>query len=322
VNRQALLVACIALILVLSLPTEGADRIAIHLKWFHNAQFAGLYAAEANGIFARGGLDVDLVDGPALDDVLVDLSEGLYDFVLADPSRHLGLVSEGIPNVAVAVVFQIDPAVILTLEESGIRRPEDLVGKRVMFYPTSLIVPAILSRVGLSLADIEVGSVSYDLSDLYSGAYDAWSGYYTNEVRRAREAGYDVNVIYPTDYGIHLYGDILIARRDLVETRPGLVRRVVSALIEGWQWVLGHVEEAVGLTLAWNPQLDLGEQRRILVGSLPFIHVGEAPLGAMTAERWSRMAATMIELGLLPAGFDPADAYTLDFIRAAYPSSP
>jgi len=315
--------ACTVAILALGASTGAAmDRVTIHLKWFHSAQFAGLYAAEANGFFAREGLEVEFVDGPALDDVLIDLSEGAYDFAFADPTRHLGLVNQGIANLAVAVVFQIDPAVILALEESGIRRPEDLVGKRVMFYPTSLIVPAVLSRVGLSVEDIEVGPVSYDLSDLYSGVYDAWSGYYSDQVRRAREDGYDVNVIYPTDYGIHLYGDILLARRDLVTANPGLVQRVVSSLIEGWRWTLGHVDEAAKLALAWDPTLDSEEQRRTLISNLPFVHAGRTALGAMTSERWSSMAATMIELGLLPAAFDPTDAYTLDFVRPYSPPAP
>ena len=315
-RRRFISAACAVAILALGASACAAmDRVSIHLKWFHSAQFAGLYAAEANGFFAREGLEVEFVDGPALDDVLIDLSEGAYDFVLADPTRHLSLASRGITNVAVAAVFQIDPAVIFSLEESGIRRAEDLLGKRVMFYPTSLIVPAVLGRVGLTLEDIETVPASYDLSDLYSGACDAWSGYYTSEVRLAREDGYDVNVIYPTDYGVHLYGDVLIARRDLVATDPDLVQRVVFALIEGWRWTLGHVEEAAELPLAWDPTLDVEEQRRTLMASLPFVHVGRAPLCAMLDEQWSSIAATMIELGLLPMSFDPSDVYTLDFVR-------
>jgi ABC-type nitrate/sulfonate/bicarbonate transport system substrate-binding protein len=321
-NRWALLPVCAALILAASSRGDGADRVTIHLKWLHGAQFAGLYAAEVNGIFAREGLEVEFIDGPATEEVLVALSEGVYDFVVADPSRHLSLTSRGIPNVAVAAVFQIDPVVIFALPESGIRRAEDLVGKRVMSFPTSYVVPAVLGRVGLSVADVELGPPSFDLSDLYSGAYDAWSGYYANEVLQARADGHDVNVIYPTDYGVHLYGDVLIVRQDLVETKPDLVQRVVSSLIEGWMWAFDHVEEAAGLALAWDPSLDLEKQREMLAACLPFIHVGEVHLGEMTSERWADMAAAMAASGLLPEDLDVAIAYTLDFVRALYPPGP
>jgi ABC-type nitrate/sulfonate/bicarbonate transport system substrate-binding protein len=318
-SRRALLVACVAVVSVLSLRAEGADRVVIHLKWFHSAQFAGLYAAEAEGFFAAEGLDVELIDGPATEDILVELADGACDFVIADPSRHLSLGSRGIPNVA--VVFQIDPAVIFALSESGIRRAEDLAGKRIMGFPTSYVIEAVLARVGLSREDVTIGPPSYDLSDLYSGAYNAWSGHYTNEVLRAREDGYAINVIYATDYGVHLYGDVLLARQELVTESPELVQRVVSALIQGWTWALAHVEEAADLALGWNAELDLEEQRTILAASIPFIHVGTAPLGAMADERWTHMAATMSEFGLLPPDFDPAPAYALDFVRAGDSSS-
>lgn len=311
--RRLCVVLCFALAIAVSGAAWAADSVMIHLKWLHSAQFAGLYAAEANGLFARSDLDVELIDGLVGEPELRALAEGAYDFVLADPSRHMDLVSQGVANVAVAAVFQIDPVVIFSLAESGIRRPEDLIGERIMGFPTSCVISAVLARVGLGPEDVEIGPSSFDLSELYSGAYDAWSGYYTNEVLLARAEGYDVNVIYPTDYGVHLYGDVLVTRRELVETNPDLVRRVVRALIEGWDWVLGHVKEAAALVLRWNPALDVEHQVLALEASLPFIHAGEHGLGGMTDERWRSMAEMMKAFGLLPEDFDPQLAYVLEF---------
>jgi len=224
--------------------------------------------------------------------------------------------------VAVAAVFQIDPAVVFALPESGIRGPADLIGKRVMSFPASYVAHAVLGRVGLSIEDVLLGPPSYNLAELYSGSYDAWIGYVTNEVRRVRADGHDVNVIYPTDYGVHVYGDVLIARGNLVETSPDLVHRVVGALIDGWVWVVAHVEEAADLSLQWNPDLDRNEQREILELSLPFIHAGEVVLGAMTHEKWVGMALMMMQFGLLPPAFSPTTAYTLDFVESDTTSVP
>jgi NitT/TauT family transport system substrate-binding protein len=203
--------------------------------------------------------------------------------------------------------------VIFSLAESGIRRPEDLVGKRIMSFPTSYVIPTVLARIGLGPEDVEIGPPSFDLSELYSGAYDAWSGYYTNEVLLARAEGHEVHVIYPTDYGVHLYGDVLVTRRELVEKDPNLVRRVVRTLVGGWEWVLKHVEEAAALVLQWSPALRVEHQRVVLEASLPFVHAGEQGLGGMTDERWASMAAMMKEFGLLPEEFDPRQAYVLGF---------
>ena len=321
-RRLVLLGFVTASIMASALPVAGLDSVRIHLKWLHSAQFAGLYAAAVNGFFEEVGLDVELIDGAASEDVLMALADGAYDFVLADPSRHLALVGQGVSNVAAAAVFQIDPVVVFALSESGIRRPEDLFGKRVMSFPTSYVIPAILARVGLSVEDVLLGPPSYDLNELYSGAYDAWSGYVTNEVRHARADGHDIAVIYPTDYGVHAYGDVLIARRDLVETDPEMVQRVVTALIDGWGWVLEHPDEGATMALQWEPSLDPAEQREILELSLPFIHAGDVGLGGMTHAKWSAMSEMMVRAGLLAPSFDATAAYTLEFVEPVRQEAP
>jgi NitT/TauT family transport system substrate-binding protein len=318
-GRSFALAACVILALALAASTGLAmDAVSIHLKWLHGAQFAGLYAAEENGIFQAAGLDVTLIEGTAAEDVLLAAASGEYDFALADPSRHMLLVNQGVPNVAVSAVFQIDPLVVFSLADRRILTPRDLVGKRIMSLPTSYVIPAVLYRVGLTEGDVEIGPPSYDLGDLYAGVYDAWTGYLTNEVRLARADGHDVNVIYPTDYGVHFYGDVLITRRELVEETPDLVQRVVGALLDGWMWVLGHPNEAALLGLNWNPSLSPEDETEFLYLSLPFIHAGEVQLGAMTEEKWAGMAETMVAVGLLPEAFDPSDAYTREFVQAYY----
>jgi len=321
VKRVALLSSILCLI-ALSLPLIGRDTVKLHLKWMHGAQFAGVYAAETIGAFDRADLEVELVPGPATEVVLQEVAEGLYDFVLADPSALLARVAQGLDLVAISAIFQIDPVVIFSLAEAGIERPEDLAGKRIMSFESSYVVQAVLGRVGLSEDDVELGPSSFNLNELYRGEYDAWTGYITNEVRQARADGHDVQVIFPTDYGVHLYGDVLVTRRELIVGSPDLVARVVASLLEGWRWVLAHAEEAAELALAWDPDLDLETEREILESSLPFIHAGDVQLGGMTTERWSAMARVMKSFGLLSPTFDPKLAHTLEFVSPEEDGTP
>lgn len=312
----------VALVLALTQTAVGLDHVTLHLKWLHGAQFAGVYAAEMTGLFERADLDVELIAGAATDDVIREVVDGTYDFILADPTSLLVLASEGASLVAVAAIYQIDPVVIISLPESGIRRPEDLLGKRIMSFTSSHVIPAILGRVGLETSDVELGPPSYDLEELYAGTYDAWTGYMPNEVRRARAEGHDVQIIFPTDYGVHLYGDVLITRADLITSNPDLVQRVVSAIIGGWAWVLDHVDEAAALSLGWDPRLDPAEEREILLLSLPFIHAGDVQLGGMADNRWRSMVDAMTEYGLLPSGLDMSHAYTLRFVDGTEEDGP
>lgn len=54
---------CLALILMLLYPlsAEAADTVCLHLRWQHQFQFAGYYAALAQGYYQTAGLDVEII---------------------------------------------------------------------------------------------------------------------------------------------------------------------------------------------------------------------------------------------------------------------
>ncbi len=56
---RLLLRTCIWLLLFcLPVSASGADKVTLQLKWFHQFQFAGYYAAKEKGFYAAEGLDV------------------------------------------------------------------------------------------------------------------------------------------------------------------------------------------------------------------------------------------------------------------------
>ncbi len=50
------------------------EKVNLKLKWYHQYQFAGFYAAKKHGFFAEEGLDVEIIESneksPAIDFVL------------------------------------------------------------------------------------------------------------------------------------------------------------------------------------------------------------------------------------------------------------
>ena len=61
----AALAAAVAALAVVGLATAGssshkATKVTVQLKWVTQAQFAGFYAAQANGYYKQAGLDVNL----------------------------------------------------------------------------------------------------------------------------------------------------------------------------------------------------------------------------------------------------------------------
>ena len=67
----------ISLILICSASfAKNLTHVKVELKWFHQFQFAGIYAAKEKGIYEKYGLDVEIVErnpnSSPLQDVLSD----------------------------------------------------------------------------------------------------------------------------------------------------------------------------------------------------------------------------------------------------------
>jgi ABC-type nitrate/sulfonate/bicarbonate transport system substrate-binding protein len=81
--------AAAAMMVVSMLSASSAEArelrpIRLQLKWWHQFQFAGYYAAIEQGYFAAEGLDVSLVEGTATRSPLEELKAGRADFAVAD----------------------------------------------------------------------------------------------------------------------------------------------------------------------------------------------------------------------------------------------
>jgi NitT/TauT family transport system substrate-binding protein len=314
--RRATAVAALLLISV-GLFTVGAwatDEIVVQLKWYHSAQFAGAYAAVENGLFADEDISAELVEGTKeLDEVEVLLA-GDVEFAIVTGAEVLRRRSSGEEIVAIAVIYQISPSVYFSLTGSGITRPEDLAGRRVLVYWGDEILPALLGRVGLTLDDVIAVSPGISLDALYSGEVDVWSGYLTGEVLEARAAGYELNVIFPSDYGIHMYADTVITTQAMVDERPDLVERFLRALLAGWTWAVQHPEDAAAHGLLYDENLDLELQTDQQLASIPLIVTGQGEIGGMAEETWQGMHDLLVERGLMEPMDDIGEAYTTVFL--------
>ncbi len=124
--QRILFCACIWLIL-LCLPGSafGADKVVLQLKWFHQFQFAGYYAAKEKGFYAAEGLDVVFRQRDIKTSYIDDVLEGKAAYGTSDAGLLFSRL-QGKPVVVLAQIFQHSPLVLLTLKESGLRTPPQL----------------------------------------------------------------------------------------------------------------------------------------------------------------------------------------------------
>jgi ABC-type nitrate/sulfonate/bicarbonate transport system substrate-binding protein len=120
------------LLLILSLISFSlfaVEKISLQLKWHHQFQFAGYYAALEKGFFRDEGLEVELKDRDVAQNNVEQVLQGESQYGIADSVLFLYQAQKS-PIVIIAPIFQHSPNVLLTLKSSGIDSPYKLIGKR------------------------------------------------------------------------------------------------------------------------------------------------------------------------------------------------
>jgi NitT/TauT family transport system substrate-binding protein len=224
---------CIALLLVVALlaacgPQEAEtppDEVTVQLSWYHQAEFAGFYAADQQGFYAGENIDVTFkAGGPDIppETIVSDVIRGDSTFAIVGADTVLAARYRDEPVVAIAVVFQRNPQCYAVLKNSGIERPRDLMGKKVMVPLNGLIQhEALLEKMDIDLDSVEVIPYEYDVTPLCTRQVDAHQLNRTTLGLLLEEKGCEPNFIWIDDYGVRFYADTIVTSDEFVQNNPG-----------------------------------------------------------------------------------------------------
>lgn len=224
--------------------SKPLEKVVLQLKWLHQFQFAGYYAAQKEGYFRDEGLQVDIRQRDLRKNNIKQVIEGRAQYGVADSVLFLYL-SRNAPIKIVAAIFQHSPQVVYTLKSSGLNSPYKLQGKRIAFYQKDtdgFPTLAMMRQLGISPIYDRIVKKT-DPNMLARKEVDAYAGYLTNEGYFLNQSGYPVNIINPMNYGIDLYGDMLFTSTKEASKHPGRVERFKRAVIKGWRYAMQHKAE-------------------------------------------------------------------------------
>lgn len=217
--RRNFLQLCLLLALICPVITAAANKqdefrnVTLQLKWKHQYQFAGYYAAIEKGFYKEAGLQVVLKEADGNHNPNEAVFDGQADFGISS-SEVLLLRSKHKNAVVLASVFQHSPLILLTLEKSGIKHTSDLIGKRIALEVNSSEIVAYLNNEGVSLDKCTVVDQTFDSRQLIDGTVDAITAYSTDETFELEEQKIAYSVLSPLMAGIDFYGDVLYTNED------------------------------------------------------------------------------------------------------------
>jgi len=295
-------VVFIGLLLPLNNFARPGTKVILQLKWKHQFQFAGYYAAIEKGYYAQENIEVELKELPQNTSVITEVLEGRAQFGIANADIIINYVN-GAPLVVLAPIFQSSPAALVSRAERNITRPQDIAGKTIEIntkYSGAIEVLTMLSLEGVKPSQYQVTETSLSLNKLLNNQTDASEIYLTNEPYFLEKFGIPYNLILPQKYGVDFYAECLFTTKDLVNSNPELVESFLRASIKGWEYALENPEEIAQVIQSkykTTKTLDhlIYESQKVKEFIQPnFINIGHSNKG-----RWLQMMETLLQAGLI-----------------------
>ena len=247
---------CRLLIISLGLISLSAwsapSRVTLQLKWDHQFQFAGYYAAKAKGYYEEAGLKVDIrsrvTKDKMLRNVFDELRSGRADFVVAGPDLLIAL-DKGLPAKIIATIYQSSPYAFVA-RKNEFATPAQFAGKRInitepLWGPVELYT--IVSSTGGTPEGFTILSEPPSLELLSEGRVDIVATYLESATWQMQEMEQGFDIFRASDYGVHFYGDALLASDAIINKRPEVVRKFLDASLKGWRYALENPREIAEL---------------------------------------------------------------------------
>jgi putative hydroxymethylpyrimidine transport system substrate-binding protein len=286
----------------------AAAPLRVMLDYFPNADHAGIYAAQAEGIYDAAGLDVEITPPPDPSAPLKLLQAGRVDVAISYEPELLLAREAGADLVAVGALVQQPLTSLMSLGEEAVRRPDALRGKRVgtagIPYQSAYL-ETILRTAGVDPESVRETNVGFNLVPaMLSGKVDATLGAFWNYEGVDLERRGKAPAILPMDeLGVPTYSELIfvVRRRDLDQDFGALLRRFLQATGKGHEALREDPASGLDALLETDPGLDRGLQEAVVKATLPafFPDDEERPWGYQDPAEWQDYIDWMVDERLL-----------------------
>ena len=299
------------------------DKVSFGTNWVAEAEHGGFFQAVVDGTYEKYGLDVTIVPGgPNENNRMLLVARRLDFFMAANTLMSFDAVANNVPVVTVAAIFQKDPQVLLTHPESRVTKLEEL-------KPLTLFV----SKEGISsyfqwlkseygFSEDRVKPYTFNSQPFLADKHSAMQGYVTSEPYAVEKmAGFKPGIILLADYGFNAYSTLIETRRDLIDKKPDMVQRFVSASMIGWyNYLYGNNAAANEMIKKLNPEMtdELIAYSIARMKEYGIVDSGDTlgdGIGAMNDARMASFFDKMVRARIVRADIDYRKSYTLRFVN-------
>ena len=245
-----------ALALVAAWPAAAQTNVKFSLDgWRLDGLEALALVLQDKGHFKSEGLDVVVDDAASPLEPITRVASGSYDMAFADINALIRYRDQhpSAPTKAVFVVYNKPPYAIVTRKSRGITEPKQLESKKLGVPPAGSTFAqwplfAKVNNIDMSRVTIENIGIPVRTPMLAAGQIDAALGSSFRFYVDLKDRGVPVDdiVLMPmADYGLKLYGDVIIVNSKFAAEKPNAVKALLHALLKGLKETIRRPAEAV-----------------------------------------------------------------------------
>ncbi|HEU0259122.1 MAG TPA: ABC transporter substrate-binding protein, partial [Burkholderiales bacterium] len=233
------------------------------LDWRFEGPAAPYFVAIDKGYYKAEGLNVSIDPGAGSVEGINRVASGAYEMGFADINSLVKYRDNprNLPVKAVMMVYDTPAFSIVTLKKNGIAKPKDLEGK-VLGAPAPdgayAQWPIFVQANKIDASKVKIENIGFPVREpmLAQGKVDAITGFWFSSYMNLKANGVkddDIVVLHMRDYGVDLYGNVIIANPDFMRFSPKAVAGFVKATIRGIQDTIKSPETAIDSLMKRNP---------------------------------------------------------------------
>ncbi len=242
---------------------QKTTPVRFALDWRFEGPAAPYFVAIDKGYYKAEGLDVTVDPGSGSVEGINRVASGAYEMGFADINSLVKYRDNprNLPVKAVMMVYDTPAFSIVALKKSGIHSPKDLEGK-TLGAPAAdgawAQWPIFVQANKIDASKVKVENVGFPVREpmLAQGKVDAITGFWFSSYMNLKANGVaadDIVVLMMRDFGVDLYGNVIVANPDFMRFSPKAVAGFVKATIHGIQDTLKDPEMAIDALMKRNP---------------------------------------------------------------------
>jgi NitT/TauT family transport system substrate-binding protein len=310
------------LVLLLATPASAEDAVSFRLNWYMGGAHAPFFLGKERGYYREAGIDLTINEGRGSANTAQVVAAGTDTFGLADSSSVMRLVSKDAPIRTVMSLLNTSSFGVISLEETGIRVPKDLEGKKLAITAGDALTqlfPAFASFNKLETSTITLVQIdpAGKVVALLEKRVDAILGGLDDQYFLVKQKGFNPSGLSFAKNGANTVGLTILTQDATIASKSDLVRRFIAATQKAWTAARQDPDAAINALLKAKPGLDFESQKNQLVADLPNLYSPATegkPIGWGALSDWESTEKLLKQYGNLETEKPASAFFTNDYL--------